>query len=297
MTSIYDFYRKQGLLFFPLKDGTKEPAVSQGFKSSKEEIESKLKTMKDPNVAIISGKASGNLAVLDFENENDAWAFFDKETILKSTLCMKTCHNGVHVYFRTLDKCPTRQTQIARKFDLLGDGGYVVAPPSLIDHSLCERKKNGFDKCPHTNTKSTYYIISKMREIQLVTGLEESIKKKCVDLGWITRSEKSESQQPGSFEEIFQKAVEVDQELKALFEGREIPKTRSEAEYHLVRKLVRAGFNDEAICAIMSNSQIGKWQEKEDSYRKLTIEKARKSVLRSWLAYTESKQVKEEYPI
>jgi hypothetical protein len=291
-------FDKLHLAYFPLKPGSKEPLTSQGFKSSEEEIKLKLKENPNANLAIICGERSGNLAVLDFENEEDAWKYFDKEKILSKTICVKTAHNGIHVYFRTLRSCPQRRTKIAGQehpLDLCGEGGYIVAPLSVIDHTLCERKKNGVDRCPHAG-KSSYYFISKSREIQIVTDLEESVRKRCIELGWLKQEEESYAQgnKNAKFEEIFEKALQASEELRALFEGREIPKTRSEAEYHLIRKLVKAGFSDEQIRTIMSKSQIGKWHEKEGAYKELTIRKARASVLRFWLAHLQTSKEQEE---
>ena len=51
--------------------------------------------------------------------------------------------------------------------------------------------------------------------------------------------------------------------------------SRSEAELSLIIRLVCYGVADEKIREYMQNSKIGKWIEKSDSYRNLTIEKAR----------------------
>jgi len=72
-----------------------------------------------------------------------------------------------------------------------------------------------------------------------------------------------------------------DEKLKDLYEGNwqkyNYP-SRSEAEMALVTKLVFYGFSDGEIDAVMSNAKIGKWQEKERSYKELTIRKAKEAV-------------------
>lgn len=143
-TSTISFYETAGLVYFPLKFGTKVPAVSAGFRSSETEISNKLAELANYNLAIICGERSRNLVVLDFECESDAWIFFDRQKILKETLCVRSAHSGIHVYLRTLDQCPSRRTKIAgtmHPFDLLGEGGYVVAAPSTIDHAKCDPSK------------------------------------------------------------------------------------------------------------------------------------------------------------
>jgi len=78
-------------------------------------------------------------------------------------------------------------------------------------------------------------------------------------------------------EEDFDSLLQKDPKLKNLFEGRwqkhDFP-TRSEAEQSLLTKLVLYGFSKDAIHSIMSQSKIGKWQEKSDAYRRTSIAKA-----------------------
>lgn len=72
-----------------------------------------------------------------------------------------------------------------------------------------------------------------------------------------------------------------DEKLRDLYEGNwqkyNYP-SRSEAEMALVTKLVFYGFSEAEIDAVMSNAKIGKWQEKERSYKELTIRKAKETV-------------------
>jgi hypothetical protein len=51
--------------------------------------------------------------------------------------------------------------------------------------------------------------------------------------------------------------------------------SRSEAEEAILVKLVMEGFDDAEINLIMENCALGKWQEKGDSYRNLSLEHAR----------------------
>jgi len=69
--------------------------------------------------------------------------------------------------------------------------------------------------------------------------------------------------------------LEKDEKLKTLYTGNwhEYP-SRSEAELALLCKLVFYGFPEGEINSIMSSCGIGKWQESQDSYRKLTLQKA-----------------------
>ena len=77
--------------------------------------------------------------------------------------------------------------------------------------------------------------------------------------------------------EDFDSLLEEDEKLKDMFEGRWKQydfASRSEAEQSLLTKLVSYKFSKEAINSIMSQSRIGKWQEKTVAYRDKSIEKA-----------------------
>lgn len=77
--------------------------------------------------------------------------------------------------------------------------------------------------------------------------------------------------------EDFAAILQKDEKLKDLFEGKWKKYTfasRSEAEQSLLTKLISYGFSEEAINAIMSQSRIGKWQEKSEAYHRKSIENA-----------------------
>lgn len=76
----------------------------------------------------------------------------------------------------------------------------------------------------------------------------------------------------------FEELTKEDSKLKDLYEGswRKYDfKSRSEAEASLVTILCLNGFSDVEIRAIMQGCKIGKWQEKEESYYNVTIQKGR----------------------
>lgn len=75
----------------------------------------------------------------------------------------------------------------------------------------------------------------------------------------------------------FEELLKHDEKLRDLYEGdwqKHGYKSRSEAEEALLVKLLAYGFSDEEIIRMMENSKIGKWQEKEDGYKKLSLKKA-----------------------
>jgi len=78
-------------------------------------------------------------------------------------------------------------------------------------------------------------------------------------------------------EEDFEAILKKDPKLKDLFEGKweqyGFP-SRSEAEQSLLTKLVFYGFSEDAIRAIMNRAKIGKWREKGEAYKRMSIRKA-----------------------
>lgn len=73
--------------------------------------------------------------------------------------------------------------------------------------------------------------------------------------------------------------LRYDQKLYDLLKAGDFKKygynSRSEAEEAILVKLVMEGFTDPELNAIMETCALGKWQEKGDSYRNLSIEHAR----------------------
>jgi len=79
----------------------------------------------------------------------------------------------------------------------------------------------------------------------------------------------------------FEKLLAVNKKVQDLYNGdwqKYDYKSRSEAEEALVTILCIEQFSDAEIIDIMNGCKIGKWQEKEESYHNLTIQKARKYV-------------------
>lgn len=79
----------------------------------------------EANVAIVTGKIS-NLTVVDFENGADTSKFPTTDTV-------KTGNNGLHYYYQNCEGI-TNKARIFPRTDIRGEGGYVVAPPSVTDY-------------------------------------------------------------------------------------------------------------------------------------------------------------------
>jgi len=134
-----------GLCVIPIKGMDKVPAISswkefQKRKPSDQELHNHF-DRGDKNIGIVCGKISGGtdskgrqytLVVTDFD---------DKETLeflieggitkfIEKTLVAKT-GKGFHVYFRVPENLSETRRFDNLKVDIKGEGGYVVAPPSI----------------------------------------------------------------------------------------------------------------------------------------------------------------------
>ena len=186
MNPYLDKFIALGWSFFPLKDGSKKPVLKwEGFlyrKPTDEEI-ANWKKQNYNNYAVVCGRVSNNLVVLDFESINDAKAFFSGwDKLLEQTLVVATPHGGAHIYLMLEGKVPARQIRIfgdEHPCDLLGEGGYAVAPGSVIEcpQGDCNRGARG-----------VYEVISHVEEPALFGDkeLENLLAKRARELGWKT---------------------------------------------------------------------------------------------------------------
>jgi len=125
-----DLYRRLGLSLIPIAVRSKKPIIDwkpyQSRLPTDEEVRGWFER-GDNNVGIICGSISQNLYVADLDdpallNEKVLAEIADKTLVVRTS-------RGVHVYVRSL--VPARITHRATyHLDLIGDGGYVLAPPS-----------------------------------------------------------------------------------------------------------------------------------------------------------------------
>jgi hypothetical protein len=147
MKSTFDhakWYLEMALGVIPLRPKDKLPSLSQWKqyqtrRATEEEIDSWFKGT-DNNIGIVCGKVSGNLVVVDFDDERAfRYCFSQGDGLAEKTLCVRTS-KGIHVYLRleeTTKKTTLRAVGAGGKakpslpVDIQGEGGYVVAPPSI----------------------------------------------------------------------------------------------------------------------------------------------------------------------
>jgi hypothetical protein len=125
----------RGLLVFPCKGGAKEPATQHGFQDASRDPYRLERWWTDHsrfNVGIATGAKSG-VVVVDLDGELGIANYAQYVTAgLPPTWCALTA-GGVHLYFAHPGaELGNTQHRLGRNIDTRGDGGYVVAPPSLL---------------------------------------------------------------------------------------------------------------------------------------------------------------------
>lgn len=132
-----------GFSVIPLIPGKKIPPFDWKEYQNRLPGESELKEWflekKYNNIGIITGAVS-NLIVIDIDNKNGKNGFdYINGLDFTEIPSVVTPHNGLHLYFSYSEGVKTIASE--KGIDIRSDGGYVVAPPSVIDGIKYEWKK------------------------------------------------------------------------------------------------------------------------------------------------------------
>lgn len=122
------------------KAAGKHPLYDGGFKNASKnpaQIGQMFARPHPVNIAIATGAMSGVFVLdIDVRPGKDGWAAFQALEAangeLDKTLMVRTGSGGWHIYQPTLGLTVRNSaSKIAPGIDVRGDGGYVIAPPSL----------------------------------------------------------------------------------------------------------------------------------------------------------------------
>ena len=134
-------YASMGLAVFPLRPNDKRPATEKGCKAATtdiQQIESWWNTSPSYNIGIATGGISGGLVVIDLDIDEDKgingyeslkeWQRENGE--LPETWTSVTGRGGYHFLYKD---GATSQNRVGLYdgVDIRGEGGYIVAPPSI----------------------------------------------------------------------------------------------------------------------------------------------------------------------
>ena len=139
-------FARRGLHVFPCRPRAKEPACAAGCNDATTDpgtIERWWREEPDYNIAIATGAASG-VFVVDLDGvdaENELKNLEARHSALPASVEATTPRPGRHIFFLYPAgvRVPNSAKKIAPDIDVRGDGGYVVAPPSIhpSGHAYC----------------------------------------------------------------------------------------------------------------------------------------------------------------
>lgn len=142
------YYAGHGLNVFPLKQGLKRPATHNGLHSATTDLEQIRAWFADSsqNLAIATGLG---LVVVDIDVKGGTDGFASFQTLqqqhgqLPPTIEVQTPSGGKHFYYRYPDTHVIKNSagKLGAGIDIRGQGGYVVAAPSVLDASLDQEGK------------------------------------------------------------------------------------------------------------------------------------------------------------
>lgn len=127
-------YAGRGLRVFPCAARAKTPLTKHGLHDATldvVQIERWWRTVPDANVAVRTGNG---LVVLDADGDDGADSVHELERAhepLPPTPRVKTGGGGAHYWLRADGAVPCSAGRLAPSLDVRGDGGYVLAPPSM----------------------------------------------------------------------------------------------------------------------------------------------------------------------
>ncbi|WP_316505552.1 phage/plasmid primase, P4 family [Nitrosopumilus sp.] len=182
--TIKEIYKKQGINIVPIPKGSgKALNIKTGWSKYQYEIFTG-DIPDDHDFAVILGKISGNLIVLDFDNCDDINEInMMKENVLNKTLVVRT-GDGYHVYFK-INELPKQANTFFSKgpysMEVKSNGAYVVGASS-----------NHYDKDESGNyvlTGKKYTVISNTTTICDVNATGQQLIEKLKNNGWIPKNQ------------------------------------------------------------------------------------------------------------
>ena len=139
-------YLNMGWSVIPLESRGKRPLISwisfQSSMANEDQINAWWKRWPDANIGVVTGRIS-KIIVLDVDGPKGESTLKEKKLHLPPTLVSKT-GNGIHYFYRHPGWPVVNRASMLPGLDVRGDGGYVVAPPSV---HLSGRMYSWADSC------------------------------------------------------------------------------------------------------------------------------------------------------
>jgi hypothetical protein len=133
-------YAARGWPVFPCKPGRKVPNTEHGFLNptvSPAEIRAWWAQHPCDNVAIATGAPGPDVIDVDVTAEGSGWAGFNRlkraGLLTGARALVRTPRGGLHAYYRGSGQPSSSLTRAGHFIDFKASGGYVLAPPSVVD--------------------------------------------------------------------------------------------------------------------------------------------------------------------
>ena len=129
-------YAQNHFKIFPLKVNSKSEQVLKSWKNEATNDLQQVQNWWNHNPSYNIGLKTGNgLIVIDVDCKNDKNGLKQLKPFLDTfpkTRIAKTCHDGYHFYYK-VNREIRNSIDLMEGIDVRGDGGYVLAPPSVVD--------------------------------------------------------------------------------------------------------------------------------------------------------------------
>jgi hypothetical protein len=193
----YEPFIERGWAVFPLRANTKKPACKNGCLQatrSPEDLKKLFREGAEYNVGIATGSKSGvfvvdlDLKAPDEEGKGGADGLTEFEKLVSErgampdTLMVRTPRGGVHLYFQMPGdgaKVPSGVNVMGPGIDVRGDGGYVVAPGSVVFGNTYTIE------CDAPPAPAPWWILDKARKPDTRQRVKDSTTRKSVDSAWV----------------------------------------------------------------------------------------------------------------
>jgi len=133
LSDMNPLFLDQRLNIIPIHKNSKRPTENWKKFQTENYQRSKLASHKG-NYAIVCGKVSDGLIIIDFDDPKLYDAFFSK----KPTLTIRTPSGGYHMYYISKEVPQKEQKFEGWSIDIQGEGSYALIPPSIIDNVFYE---------------------------------------------------------------------------------------------------------------------------------------------------------------
>lgn len=169
-------YAKKGFKVFPLYPNSKSQQVLRSWineaTNDLEQIRKWWNENPNYNIGLVTG--IGLMVIdVDVKNGKDGIASLKQHgKELPTTATVRTPTEGLHIYYHVEDKISNR-VNLYDGIDIRGDGGYIVAPPSIIDG----KQYISINDCPIVKADEKVYTFLNVIKKANQPDVEDVIKK------------------------------------------------------------------------------------------------------------------------